>query len=142
VRLRRRQLTKQQHPGLKDAFQVLQNVGIGEGEERRFLSHLRGRDIQAVATLLRERKNTDQGTSVAGLICWGIQLNPTIASLDDGPCGVYDLQVIPNDDPAKGSMLPLFESEFLQTLDEALKQHANKYKVWNFSLGTSRLIGF
>jgi hypothetical protein len=94
VRLRRRQLTKQQHPGLKDAFQVLQNVGIGEGEERRFLSHLRGRDIQAVATLLRERKNTDHGTSVAGLICWGIQLNPTIASLDDGPCGVYDLQVI------------------------------------------------
>ena len=33
--------------------------------------------------------------------------------------------------------MPLFESEFLQTLDEALKQHANKYKVWNLSLGTS-----
>jgi SpoVK/Ycf46/Vps4 family AAA+-type ATPase len=55
VRLRRRQLTKQQHPGLKDAFQVLQNVGIGEGEDRRFLSHLRGKDVHVVATLLRER---------------------------------------------------------------------------------------
>lgn len=55
VRLRRRQLTKQEHPGLKDAFQVLQNVGIGEGEDRRFLSQLRGRDVQALATLLRER---------------------------------------------------------------------------------------
>ena len=55
VRLRRRQLTKQQHPGLKDAFQVLQNVGIGEGEDRRFLSHLRGKDVRVVATLLRER---------------------------------------------------------------------------------------
>jgi SpoVK/Ycf46/Vps4 family AAA+-type ATPase len=55
VRLRRRQLTKQQHPGLKDAFQVLQNMGIGEGEDRRFLSHLRGKDVQTIATLLRDR---------------------------------------------------------------------------------------
>ena len=82
-------------------------------------------------------RNADHGTFVAGLICWGSQLNPTIAGLDDSPCGVYDLQVIPNDDPAKGNTLPLFESEFLQTLDEALQQHANKYKVWNLSLGTS-----
>src|SRR5580698_8080327 len=55
VRLRRRQLTKQEHPGLKDAFQVLQNVGIGEGEDRRFLSLLRNKDVQGIATLLRDR---------------------------------------------------------------------------------------
>ncbi len=84
-------------------------------------------------------RNPDHGTFVAGLICWGSQLNPNIAGLDDNPCGVYDLQVIPNDDPAKGSILPLLESEFLQTLDEALQQHANKYKVWNLSLGTSEV---
>lgn len=96
-------------------------------------SWVAGRDSEVAPAY----RNTDHGTFVAGLICWGSQLNPTIAGLDDGPCGVYDLQVIPNDDPAKGSTLPLFESEFLQTLDEALKQHANKYKVWNLSLGTS-----
>jgi SpoVK/Ycf46/Vps4 family AAA+-type ATPase len=55
VRLRRRQLIKAEYPGLKDAFQVLQNMGIGEGEDRRFLSLLRKRDIQAVAASLRER---------------------------------------------------------------------------------------
>jgi SpoVK/Ycf46/Vps4 family AAA+-type ATPase len=55
VRLRRRQLTKQEHPGLKDAFQVLQNVGIGEGEDRRFLSLLRSKDVQSIAASLRER---------------------------------------------------------------------------------------
>jgi hypothetical protein len=55
VRLRRRQITKQGHPGLKDAFQILQNMGIGEGEDRRFLSLVRGKDEQAVATLLRDR---------------------------------------------------------------------------------------
>jgi DNA polymerase III delta prime subunit len=55
VRLQRRRITKQQHPELKDAFQVLQNMGIGEGEDRRFLSLLRGRDEHAISTLLRER---------------------------------------------------------------------------------------
>ena len=81
-------------------------------------------------------RNTDHGSFVAGLICWGRQLNPTIAGLDNNPCGVFDLQVIPNDDPAKGATLPLLESEFLVSLEEALQQHANKFKVWNLSLGT------
>lgn len=96
-------------------------------------SWVAGRDSEVAPAY----RNTDHGTFVAGLICWGSQLNPTISGLNDGPCGVYDLQVIPNDDPAKGSTLPLYESEFLQTLDDALKQNANKYKVWNLSLGTS-----
>lgn len=91
-----------------------------------------GRDSQVAP----EYRNTDHGTFVAGLICWGGLLNPTIAGLDNSPCGVFDLQVIPNDDPAKGDTLPLLESEFLVSLEAALQQHANKYKVWNLSLGT------
>ena len=91
-----------------------------------------GRDSQVAP----QYRNTDHGTFVAGLICWGSRLNPTISGLDDSPCGVFDLQVIPNDDPAKGDVLPLLESEFLVSLEEALQQHANKYKVWNLSLGT------
>jgi hypothetical protein len=43
------------HPGLKDAFQILRNMGIGEGEDRRFLSRLRGKDEQAITNHLRER---------------------------------------------------------------------------------------
>src|SRR5208337_337256 len=60
-----------------------------------------------------EYENTDHGTFVAGLICWGGELNPTIAGLDGSPCGVFDLQVIPNQDPAKGDTLALLESELL-----------------------------
>jgi hypothetical protein len=82
-------------------------------------------------------RNTDHGSFVAGLICWGNQLNPHIAGIDASPCGVFDLQVIPNDDPAKGDTLELLESELLVSLDEALQQHANNFKVWNLSLGTS-----
>ena len=81
-------------------------------------------------------QNTDHGTFVAGLICWGGQLNPTIAGLDSSPCGVFDLQVLPNQDPAKGDTLALLESEFLVSLEAALKVHSNKYRVWNISLGT------
>jgi hypothetical protein len=55
VRLRRRRITKQQFPEMKDAFQVLQNMGIGEGEDRRFLSLLRGKDEHAISTMLRDR---------------------------------------------------------------------------------------
>jgi hypothetical protein len=54
-RLHRRRITTEQPPELKDAFQVLQNVGIGEGQERRFLSGLRGKDAKAVANALRTR---------------------------------------------------------------------------------------
>ena len=82
-------------------------------------------------------RNPDHGSFVAGLICWGKQLNPTIAGLDNNPCGVFDLQVIPNDDPAKGPTSRLLESEFLVSLEDALQQHANKFKVWNLSLGTT-----
>lgn len=91
-----------------------------------------GRDSQVAP----QYQNTDHGTFVAGLICWGGDLNPTIAGLDNSPCGVFDFQVIPNHDPAKGETLALMELEFLVSLEAALQEHANKYKVWNLSLGT------
>jgi serine protease AprX len=81
-------------------------------------------------------RNTDHGSFVAGLICWGGELNPTLNGIDGSPCGVFDLQVIPNNDPEKGDTLALLESELLVSLDNALQEHANKYKVWNLSLGT------
>jgi len=81
-------------------------------------------------------RNTDHGTFVAGLICWGNDLNPTINGVDSNPCGVFDLQVIPNNDPSKGKTESLLEQEFLIALDRALQGHANEYKVWNLSLGT------
>ena len=91
-----------------------------------------GRDDQVPASY----QNTDHGTFVAGLIAWGQDLNPTIAGLNDEPCAVFDLKVIPNSDPARGDTLALLESELLISLENALQEHANKYKVWNLSLGT------
>lgn len=84
-------------------------------------------------------RNTSHGTFVAGLICFGGQLNPTVSGIDTGPCGVFDLQVLPNEDPEHGDTLPLMESEFLASLDDALKEYANRYKVWNLSLSTNEV---
>jgi len=83
-----------------------------------------------------EYRNTDHGTFVAGLICWGAQLNPTLSGLDNSPCGIFDLQVVPNDDPEKGETDQVTEQQFLESLESALQQHANSYKVWNLSLST------
>jgi hypothetical protein len=55
IRLHRRRITRKEFPELKDAFLVLQNIGIGEGEDRRFLSLLRGKDEHTISSILRER---------------------------------------------------------------------------------------
>ena len=55
VRLQRRQITSKQSPNLDDAFQILQNLSIGEGEERRFLASLAGKDTHQMSVLLRKR---------------------------------------------------------------------------------------
>jgi len=81
-------------------------------------------------------QNPEHGTFVAGLVCWGPDLNPQLAGIDPGPCAVFDLQVIPNADASKGDTDALSEQEFLVSLETALKAHSNEYKVWNLSLGT------
>lgn len=91
-----------------------------------------GRDVQVSP----EYRNTDHGTFVAGLICFGSVLNPTLQGIDSGACAVFDLQVIPNDDPAAGDTSALLENELLVSLESSLKEYANKYKVWNLSLGS------
>ncbi len=117
-------------------FPVVVVVDTGISDQ---VQSLEGWVVGRESTVAREYRNTDHGTFVAGLICWGSQLNPSIAGLDNNPCGVFDLQVIPNDDPAKGDTQPLLESEFLVSLEAALQQHANSYKVWNLSLGTDNV---
>ena len=87
-------------------------------------------------------RNTTHGTFVAGLICWGTQLNQDLAdTIDPNPCGVFDLHVIPNTDPGhcEGQIDFLTEEELLQSLSAALAEHASHVKVWNLSLGSDEV---
>lgn len=81
-------------------------------------------------------RNTEHGTFVAGLIVWGSQLNPIVRGMEESPCEIFDLQVLPNDDPGKGEIEHLREQEFLITLENAVRKHSKDIKVWNLSLGT------
>lgn len=55
TRLNRQRIVKKALPELKDAFQILQNIGIGEGQERRFLAKFKNQNPDVVATALRTR---------------------------------------------------------------------------------------
>jgi serine protease AprX len=125
------QLPVRQDAGADVPVVVVVDSGVS-GEIPGFASWVVGRDSYVAP----EYRNTDHGSFVAGLLCWGSELNPTVAGIDGNACGIFDLQVIPNNDPARGETLALLESEFLVSLDAALQEHANKYKVWNLSLGT------
>lgn len=54
-RLNRQKITTRQFPQLKDAFRMLQNIGIGEGQDRRFLSKIKGKATNEVFNFLRTR---------------------------------------------------------------------------------------
>ena len=57
VRLHRRQITGRGPTQLKDAFQILQNLAMGEGEERRFVSQMKCHDQSALICALRSRNS-------------------------------------------------------------------------------------
>lgn len=80
--------------------------------------------------------NTEHGTFVAALVCCPAVLNPSLKGISSGPCGIFNLQIIPNDDPAKGNTDSVDEQEFLISLESSLKKWADKCKVWNLSLNT------
>ncbi len=91
------------------------------------------------STVAPQYRNDEHGTFVAGLVCWGAALNPNVTGIDASPCAIFDLQVLPNDDPSRGDTDSIGEQELLVTLETALKAHANEFKVWNLSLGTDKL---
>jgi len=119
-------------PPLQDEFPVVVVVDSGVTEQNEALEKW---IVGRTSTVAPPYRNVEHGTFVAGLITWGRELNPDIQSIDFNPCGVFDLQVIPNWDPARGDTDVLYESDLLQALETALQQHAVKYKVWNLSLG-------
>lgn len=104
--------------GISDKFQALNKWIIGKE-----------------STVAPQYRNPEHGTFVGGLICWAREFNPDLPGLDSSPCAVFDLQVIPNWDPAVGDVEFITESELLQALESALKEHANEFRVWNLSIG-------
>ena len=56
-RLRRREVSMGIKPGLRDAFLILKNLGIGEGQDRRFLSQISDSDPDTMFGILKKRNS-------------------------------------------------------------------------------------
>ena len=93
------------------------------------------------STVAVEYRNPSHGTFVGGLIVYGDRLNPHLKDVSTDPCGLVDIQVLPNDDPDEGEVEFLSEQEFLVALEDALREHASICKVWNLSLSTDEVCG-
>ena len=91
------------------------------------------------STVAAEYRNATHGTFVGGLIVYGDRLNPQLEDVSSDPCGLVDIQVLPNDVPDQGETDFLNEQEFLVALEDALRQHADTCKVWNLSLSTDEV---
>ena len=83
--------------------------------------------------------NLGHGTFVAGLLVWGHELNVGIPEIEPLHCRLLDVQVLPNNDPARGPVGRLNEEELLQSLEYCLIKYANEVKVWNLSLGSDEI---
>lgn len=92
-----------------------------------------GRDTKVAP----QYSNTEHGTFVAGLVVWGGELNPHLPGINTDPVGVFDLQVMPNRDPAHGPVDTMTEMDLLEALEGALKKHSHRFRVWNLSFNAS-----
>lgn len=84
-------------------------------------------------------ENTYHGTFVAGLFVWGHVLNAAHSEIGPHPCRILDIHVLPNSDPTHGAVGSITESELLQDLELALREHSNEVKVWNLSLSSDEV---
>ena len=91
------------------------------------------------STVAVEYRNASHGTFVGGLIVYGDRLNPRLKDVSSDACGIVDIQVLPNHDPAQGETEFLTEQEFLVALEGALHEYSGTCKVWNLSLGTDEV---
>lgn len=66
LRLHRRKITNKQAPQLSDALLIVRNLAIGEGENRRFISALAGKELTDIAVVLHCRNPKLYSSSALG----------------------------------------------------------------------------
>ena len=84
-----------------------------------------------------EYQNNEHGTFVAGVIEYGNILNGV--SKNQQHFKLLDVVIFPNNDPSKGNTDVLTEDTLINNLHDVIGKYCDKVKVWNMSLGTSKL---
>jgi len=121
-------------PFPKDKGSDFPVVGIVDSGIREDLADLENWVIGRESRVPPAYRNPEHGTFVAGLVVWGGQFNPDLPAISPEPVGVFDLQVVPNSDAKLGNIDYITEQSLLEYLEDALRQHGNRIRVWNLSL--------
>nr|WP_309100178.1 S8 family peptidase [Fredinandcohnia onubensis] len=87
--------------------------------------------------VLPEEKNCEHGSFVSGIISYGDRLIGEKTEYDG--VKIIDVTAIPNVDPRYGQVGSLKEDELVQILQEVVPKYSKIVKVWNLSLGSSRI---
>ncbi|MCW3792644.1 S8 family peptidase [Paenibacillus sp. LS1] len=80
------------------------------------------------------RQDNYHGEFVGGLLLYAHHANPTLKNIVDTGVKILDVVVLPAE-----SLESIREDELIDALDTALEKYAKEYRVWNLSLGSSRL---
>ncbi|WP_145151798.1 S8 family peptidase [Paenibacillus xylanexedens] len=80
------------------------------------------------------RQDNYHGEFVGGMLLYAHSANPTLKNIVDTGVNILDVVVLPAE-----SQESIREDELIDALDAALEKYAEKYRVWNLSLGSSRL---
>jgi hypothetical protein len=84
-------------------------------------------------------RNYEHGTFVAGMIQYGNTLNSNLKQQQH--YRILDVVVSPNGDPKKGLTDLLSEYSLIEILYQVIEKYHHEVKVWNMSLGTSKICG-
>nr|WP_145403093.1 S8 family peptidase [Paenibacillus xylanexedens] len=80
------------------------------------------------------RQDNYHGEFVGGMLLYAHDANPTLKNIVDTGVKILDVVVLPSE-----AYESIREDELIDALDAALEKYAEQYKVWNLSLGSSRL---
>ncbi|MCP1136293.1 S8 family peptidase [Paenibacillus polysaccharolyticus] len=80
------------------------------------------------------RQDNYHGEFVGGMLVYAHNANPTLKNIVDTGVKILDVVVLPAE-----SQESIREDELIDALETALEKYAETYKVWNLSLGSSRL---
>ncbi|PFE33925.1 hypothetical protein CN270_11430 [Priestia megaterium] len=87
--------------------------------------------------VLPEEKNCEHGSFVTGIIAYGDRLTNQQSNYDG--VKIIDITAIPNNNPQYGQVGRLTEDELVEILQEIVPKYSGKVKVWNLSLGLSKI---
>lgn len=80
------------------------------------------------------RQDNYHGEFVGGLLIYGHVANPFLKEIVDTGVKILDVIVLPSE-----KYESIREDELIYALEDSLEKYAKEYKVWNLSLGSSKL---